>query len=75
MYNYKLKYLTSLDDMDPEYLQNPTPVNAGDVILLVTSFYHYVSSRYEGDENTVLVLSKAAQSAREAKLIAKQLGH
>lgn len=76
-YTYKLKYLADGDDMDPKKLVTTRPCFAGDVIRAHGDwgFFHLVARVRVLKTGTQLVLSKSAQDAQEARLVAVQLGH
>jgi len=75
--SYKLKYLIDGDDMDPKTLISSRQYSPGDVIRAHGDwgFFHLVAQVQVRPQETRLVLSKSAQSAEEARLLAAQHGH
>ncbi len=74
VFKYSLKYEHDSQSDGPDTYESDTPVSTGDVIWLEeTGFHHYVNRTLQQKTRVQLLLSKSAQSAAEARLVATQL--
>jgi hypothetical protein len=75
MFKYRLHYLADMDDANWKKCCAQESVEVGDILKLSCNFYHVTCAVIEQKTGVRLDVSKSCQTADEAMLVAKQLGH
>lgn len=75
MFQYRLRYLADMDDANWKKIGAQVSIEVGDILRLSCNYYHVTCAVIEQKTGYRLDVSKSCQTADEAILVAKQMGH